>query len=254
MSEVTSDLSLLTGPFAALVLGLLGSPHCFAMCGGIVSAIDQAPAMAGGRAPSPFVRHLLYSAGRIASYSLAGLVVGAGGFALGTRLGPAGAGVLRTTLGCLMIALGIHLTGLWGGTAPVERAALALWRKWVPRSLFTGTRPRDLLGFGALWGWLPCGLVYGALAGAATTGSPLHGAVWMASFGLGTLPALLATGLLAERLRALTQREGLRRAAAVMLVVLGVWTIVGVHVVPHAEQRPGEHHRHASPGAAPLSR
>ncbi len=242
-----SEISLLAGPLAAATLGLLGSPHCFAMCGGIVAAIDQAPALAAGRAPPPLVRHLLYSTGRIASYSLAGLLVGAGGLALASLLGPGGVTGLRTAFGCLMIALGVHLTGHFDGATRIERAALTLWRRSVPRSLLSGTRTHELLGFGALWGWLPCGLVYGALASAATTGSALQGAAWMASFGLGTLPALLATGMLAERLRALTRRSGLRRAAGVMLLLFGLWTIAGAQLAHHAGHEAAEHPHFTAP-------
>lgn len=235
MTEGMGELSLLAAPVAAATLGLLGSPHCFAMCGGIVAAIDQAPALAGGAAPPPLVRHLLYSVGRIASYSLAGLLVGAFGFALSGWLGPSGVTALRSAFGCVMIALGIHLTGIWLATARIEQAALAFWRRRVPRSLITGSRPLELLGFGLIWGWLPCGLVYGALAGAATAGSGLQGALWMASFGVGTLPALLATGVLASRLRAATRRAGLRRAAGAMLVLFGLWTIAGAQLGQHGQ-------------------
>jgi sulfite exporter TauE/SafE len=76
---------------------------------------------------------------------------------------------------------------------------------------------------GLLWGWLPCGLVYGALAAAALAGSPARGAAAMLAFGLGTLPNLLAIGIAAARMRALAGSRVARFAAAGMLAGFGVY-------------------------------
>ncbi len=88
-----------------------------------------------------------------------------------------------------------------------------------------------------VWGWLPCGLVYSALAYAATSETPLQGAVLMAAFGLGTSPAMLISGFFSERARHLLQKKGVRQTMAIVMIVFGVWTIsVGVgHIQPSTE-------------------
>jgi hypothetical protein len=94
-----------------------------------------------------------------------------------------------------------------------------LARRLQPGRSFAGA-----LALGMLWGWLPCGLVYSALAFAVTAGDAWHGALLMAGFGLGTLPAMLATGLLAQRVTALGRVVASRRLAGAMLIACGVWT------------------------------
>jgi sulfite exporter TauE/SafE len=72
---------------------------------------------------------------------------------------------------------------------------------------------------GALWGWLPCGMVYSVLLTAMMAGSALSGAAVMLAFGLGTLPMLLSMGMLGAQLRGWIQRRPVRVASG--LVVLG---------------------------------
>jgi sulfite exporter TauE/SafE len=74
---------------------------------------------------------------------------------------------------------------------------------------------------GALWGWLPCGMVYGALVVALASGDPVSGALTMAAFGLGTLPNLLALGYAAGRLR--PRLGSIRIAASAVLVAFGIF-------------------------------
>ena len=83
--------------------------------------------------------------------------------------------------------------------------------------------PRALL-LGALWGWLPCGLVYSTLLWAASQGNAGYSAALMLAFGLGTWPVLLATGLAAERVNALLRRRSVRVAGGVLVMLFGVWT------------------------------
>ena len=98
------------------------------------------------------------------------------------------------------------------------------------------------LAAGALWGWLPCGLVYSMLTLALASGDPARGALVMAGFGLGTLPAVGGAGSAAAgALRRLRGGAG-QRAAGVLLAVFGVWTAIGA--LPH-----GDHPGHAAPAA-----
>jgi len=76
-----------------------------------------------------------------------------------------------------------------------------------------------------VWGWLPCGLVYGMLAAAAGMGGPARGAAFMAVFGLGTVPAVAGVSLASQRVAAWFG-AGRRRALGLLLAAFGTWTLV----------------------------
>jgi hypothetical protein len=86
------------------------------------------------------------------------------------------------------------------------------------------TLPRAL-GLGLVWGWLPCGLVYSVLLVAATSANALHGAMIMAAFGLGTMPAMIMTGLGAARLTQIMRRKSARIGLGLLIVALGLLTV-----------------------------
>lgn len=213
---------------SALLLGMLGGGHCIGMCGGLMGALTLAipPEQRQRR-----LRLLLaYNLGRIASYALAGLLLGGAGWALAS--GPA-ASVLRAIAGSLLVVMGLYLAGWWSGLTRIESLGRLLWRRLEPlarRLLPVGNARRALL-LGAIWGWLPCGLVYSTLLWAASQGDALRSAVLMLAFGLGTLPVLLATGLAAERLTALLRRRGIRIAGGLLVILFGLWTLPGPHQV-----------------------
>ncbi|MFK0314447.1 sulfite exporter TauE/SafE family protein [Pseudomonas sp. NPDC090233] len=218
------DLLPLLG--SALVLGLLGGGHCLGMCGGLMGALTLAipPEQRGRRA-----RLLLaYNLGRILSYACAGLLLGLAGWAVASS--PA-ALALRVVAALLLIAMGLYLAGWWSGLTRIEALGRGLWRHIQPvasRLLPVSSVPRALL-LGALWGWLPCGLVYSTLLWAASQGNAGYSAALMLAFGLGTWPVLLATGLAAERVNAILRRRSVRVAGGVLVMLFGVWTMPGPH-------------------------
>ncbi|MGE8388809.1 MAG: sulfite exporter TauE/SafE family protein [Pseudomonas sp.] len=218
------DLLPLLG--SALVLGLLGGGHCLGMCGGLMGALTLAipPEQRGRRA-----RLLLaYNLGRILSYACAGLLLGLAGWAVASS--PA-AMALRVVAALLLIAMGLHLAGWWSGLTRIEALGRGLWRHIQPmasRLLPVSSLPRALL-LGALWGWLPCGLVYSTLLWAASQGNAGYSAALMLAFGLGTWPVLLATGLAAEQVNSLLRRRSVRMAGGLLVILFGVWTLPGPH-------------------------
>lgn len=209
---------------SAVMFGLLGGGHCIGMCGGLMGALSL-----GIKNPQHRGRLLLaYNLGRIASYAVAGLLTGLLGHAVAN--GP-GAIVLRVIAALLLIAMGLYLAGWWNGLTHIERLGRGLWRYLQPlatRLLPITSLPRALL-VGALWGWLPCGLVYSILLWAAIQGNALTSAALMLAFGLGTLPVLLLTGLAAERTRTLLRKRGLRMAGGLLVMLFGVWSLPGPH-------------------------
>jgi sulfite exporter TauE/SafE len=217
----------------ALLIGLAGGVHCMAMCGGIVAALNLplAPTTLTSRRAN-FGHQLAYSAGRIASYTCAGAIAGAvGGLGLlYDDVLPARIALLVIANG-LVIMLGLYLAGLGTGILALERVGSVVWRGVVrigARIAPARTWPRALV-VGLAWGWIPCGLVYGALATALVSGSAARGAMVMAAFGLGTLPNLLAAGIAAASLQRLVRTPRVRLLAGIGVVLLGV---VGLARIP----------------------
>ncbi|MFW3895489.1 sulfite exporter TauE/SafE family protein [Pseudomonas bharatica] len=211
---------------SALILGLLGGGHCLGMCGGLMGALTLAipPEQRGRR-----LRLLIaYNLGRVLSYASAGLLLGLAGWALaGSPLATA----MRVLAALLLIAMGLYLAGWWSGLTRVEALGRGLWRHIQPvatRLLPVSSLPRALL-LGALWGWLPCGLVYSTLLWAASQDSAINSALLMLAFGVGTWPVLLATGLVAERSNALLRQRGVRIAGGLLVILFGLWTLPGPH-------------------------
>jgi sulfite exporter TauE/SafE len=230
---------------SALLLGAFGSVHCLGMCGGIAGAFGQTTATGSGRTVLP--RMSLYSFGRITSYSIAGAIVGLLGEAFTALTGLTV--FLRLLTGLLILACGLHVVGAWNGLAAIERVGMRFWRRLAPHAKRIGRPDRGwkIFALGLLWGWLPCGLVYAALLGAASTGSAPVGAAFMAAFGLGTLPALLAASGVGAGLGAFLGLRSARRGAGVLLLVFGMASIFGALMpLMHASATAGSGHAHHS--------
>ncbi|ROR34484.1 sulfite exporter TauE/SafE family protein [Inmirania thermothiophila] len=210
------------GPAAAVLLGLLGAGHCVGMCGGIAAAL--ALGAAPGRGPA-WVLQLGYGLGRVASYAAAGAVAGGLGATAAEAVTLDAARRLLQGVGALfLLGLGLHLGGWWAGLGRLEALGAVLWRRLEPaaRRLLPVRTPMQAVACGMVWGWIPCGLVYTALAGALAAGGAAGGAVWMAAFGLGTLPATLAAGLAGRGVAAFLARPAVRTAAALAVMGLGL--------------------------------
>lgn len=230
---------------AAALAGLLGSTHCLGMCGGVAMLSSR-------QAQSPQWRHAAaFNAGRIGSYALAGAFAGGIASQAGVLLPDTAVwgSVLRIATGLLMIAIGLHVAVGWAGLRRLERLGVPVWRRLGPLAarLDPGRSALHALAFGALWGWIPCGLVYSALLAALVSGGASAGAAIMLSFGLGTAPALVSLGMLGHRLRPLVRNASWRRVSGVLVVGLGVWTVAG------AVGMTTSHHAHHHPSDSALS-
>jgi sulfite exporter TauE/SafE len=207
-----SDIGLLS----VFIAGLLGGVHCVGMCGGIVSALslqsNKVRRTSSGKIGADMALHAAYNSGRIASYTLAGALAGMTG---------AGSVALANIM---LLVLGLYLAGVWRGLLQLERVGSVVWKQLQPLSknfLPVTTAPRAFM-LGTLWGWIPCGLVYSMLVVALASGSAQNGALVMLAFGLGTLPNLLAVGVMAARMRAWFRYPAVRIAAGTMVAAFGV--------------------------------
>ncbi len=211
----------------ALTIGLLGSTHCIGMCGGIVGALNTGLMESGQRSGvSLALHHLNYNAGRIASYAAMGAAVGIIGAQASKVDLATTVSIGKLIAGTFMIALGLYLAGWWQVLTSLEKAGAHLWRHIEPlgRRFLPVTSPTHAFGLGLVWGWLPCGLVYSALTLAMISASPLEGALTMLSFGLGTLPMLLAMGNVAGNLGSLARHPVTRRVAGAAIILFGVYS------------------------------
>jgi len=169
-------------------------------------------------------QHLLYNAGRISTYVFLGALLGGIGqmgiFLAGRKIAP----FFYLFASLMLIALGLYLMGSSRVFAPFEAVGASVWKRmshW-PEDLFRHVQLHSLICWLGL-GWLPCGLVYAALALALSSGSALKGAFLMLAFGLGTLPNLLLVGLVAEKFGVLTRHKGMRMGVALVVILLGVY-------------------------------
>jgi sulfite exporter TauE/SafE len=215
---------------AVFFVGLLGGVHCLGMCGSIVGILTGQLPKDGARWPF----HLAYNSGRIASYTVAGVLVGAIGQAGMLFRDAVPVQHLLFALSSLMlIALGLYLAGIWSMVRRIEQLGNVLWQRIQPltRFVFPITSPLRALLLGMLWGWLPCGLVYSVLVTALASGHPQSGALIMLAFGLGTLPNLLVIGLFWERCRRWVQSPRVRLFAGLIVMAFGVYGLVKVGYV-----------------------
>jgi uncharacterized protein len=250
--DIAMDLYL----FPVFLIGLLGSVHCIGMCGGIVSALSVAgdrkriPISIAGKSGQAFpvmamsriavaddaLRVLAYNTGRIASYATAGAI--AGGVAQGVRTL---AVMSSLQIGAywfanlMLIALGLYLMDAWRGLARLESIGHVVWRRVQPlvRHFLPMDNPGKAFALGALWGWVPCGMVYSVLLTAMLSGSAASGALTMVAFGAGTLPVLLTVGMFGSQVQAWSRQRKVRIAAGLIVLGFGVLGLVrATHGLP----------------------
>ena len=216
------------------IIGLVGSLHCAGMCGGIVSMLHAGQKISPEQnLRSAWIASMAFNGGRIMSYAIAGaLAASVGVSVLGLAGQELGHTVMQMLGGLFMIALGLYLTGWWNGLAVVERLGLRVWQKLSPiaRGVLPITSYIGALKAGALWGWLPCGLVYSALVLVMSSGDPLTGAAAMLAFGLGTLPMLAGIGIASERV-SISSKPLVRQSAGVMVMLFGVMVFTGTSLM-----------------------
>jgi hypothetical protein len=212
---------------AALIAGFAGSGHCLSMCGGIAGALAMRDDSAN-HASSRLTLALAYNVARVTSYTVAGALAGLLGQTLLRAVDVAPLSIaFRVLAGVIMIAAAGRLLFGWRLLDPLEAAGAGLWRRVMPAGGRVARRKglSGAIGLGLAWGWLPCGLTYSMLLLAATTASVTNGALVMAAFGVGTLPAMVSAMVAFERAaKLLASRATLRSAAGMLLLAFGVWT------------------------------
>ena len=202
----------------ALLMGLAGGPHCIAMCGAACAGIGNA---AGARKTTAL---WTFQAGRLASYSALGAVVAASMQGLGWLTTQTAA--LRpvwTLFHVAVVVMGLMLAVLARQPVWLDGTARRVWSR--VRALHAAWGRGAPLAIGALWAFMPCGLLYSAVLVAALSGGVLEGALTMALFAVGGSVSLLIGPWLLLRLRGGASGEWGIRLAGLALAVTSGWAL-----------------------------
>jgi len=203
-------------------LGAFG--HCIGMCGGIVIAYSSRKVDAEWSNMMQGFAHLVYSFGRITTYVMLGVIFGAiGGVAQFNGYTTA---ALTIVAGIFMILAGLSLLGKLDFLTKLEHSFSG--SKWYQDAFRQILQSKSLYSFyilGLLNGLLPCGLVYFFAVTAASTGSPLWGALVMFIFGLSTIPALFSLGYFTQLLTKSSLRKKMMNLASIIVILFGIYTI-----------------------------
>jgi sulfite exporter TauE/SafE len=225
------------GYAALFIIGLITSVHCVAMCGGI--NLSQTLAPASPATPVRLVPSVLYNAGRVASYTLVGAIVGAAGSAI--TVSGRFQGAVQLAAGLCMAVMGGNMLGLFPALPRLAAALRAKIR--LPQALSRSTSQRRKttrrpLIVGLLNGLMPCGPLQAMQLFALSTGSALGGAAAMFIFSAGTVPLMFGFGALGSVLSGSSRGRGFAQAAAragaVLVTVLGLsmcangWSLGGL--------------------------
>ena len=203
-----------------LVIGLLTSVHCIAMCGGL----NLSQTLGGGETAPASVYTLLlpgilYNGGRLVSYTATGVLVGA----LGSVITVSGRfqGVVQLAAGVFMVIMGLNMLGLF----PVLRRFSPRMPKVFTARIDEQKTGRGPLVVGFLNGLMPCGPLQAMQLYALSTGSPIRGGVSMFLFCLGTIPLMFALGAISSALSGAKGQVFSRRVmqtGAVLVTALGL--------------------------------
>ena len=216
---------------AALILGIAASGHCLVMCGGISSALGLASAgSSNGRPRLSFI--VCYQIGRVASYAIAGALAGG---AVGYFIDWLAMDAVRQGLRVLSATALVVAALVAFGTLrdPGSRVGQLLWRRIAPlgQRFLPVTNAGRALGFGMLWGWMPCGFAYTVILIAALEQDALRAAATMLAFGMGTAPTMIALAYGARQAASLASGGATRRVAGTVLICSAALTLFAPQIV-----------------------
>lgn len=222
---------------AAFSMGLFGSPHCLGMCGGIVTAFGLSMQHVSDSKKNGLI--LTYHFGRLISYSLLGLIASVVGVAIFQSIMSNSAP--RIVLGAVLVLIGLAMLGL-PLFNQLEKFGMRFWQSLAPlrKKVFPIDSFGKALFAGLLWGFLPCGLVYGALMMAIAGNNIATGAALMFVFGLGTMPMLIATQKTVGMLQSSIKNFRLRQINAVIMMLSGL-AVIFIPMMMHHNHNQGSH-------------
>ena len=198
---------------AALVLGLAGSLHCVGMCGPLVMS------MPFRQANDEKLAVVFYQTGKAITYSLLGLVAGYIGKGFAFFQWQQALSIIAGTV-LLLLTFLPYLKQKIQLLQPVQQAITRLFQLLEKRNNL-----HYFFLFGLMNGFLPCGLVYSALAAAMVTATPWHGMLFMFFFGIGTMPSLTAVIFFQHKV-GISVRRYLFKSSYYIAILIGVLLIL----------------------------
>lgn len=235
-------------------IGLASSFHCMGMCGGIVGAFsfNVRPGVGDGALKKlPLIA--AFNLGRIGSYVLAGVLIGTiSQLSVESFRSPLAFSLLQQFAAVILIAIGFYIAGWFPQFTQIERVGSIIWSRLEPigRRFVPIDHAGQALMFGAIWGWLPCGMVYSMLLMALTSGDVWRGGVFMLAFGLGTLPAMIGAGMFAGLMRDLAKVKVFKKLVGISLILIAAATLVKFQVLAGGTGDI-DHSAHHHPAAQP---
>jgi sulfite exporter TauE/SafE len=169
-----------------------------------------------------------YNLGRIFSYMLAGLIIGLIESIITMPLGEEhGHQILKIISALIITGAGFYIAGWFPSFAYIEKTGSRFWKTIEPygRKLIPVATLKQAFLFGMVWGWIPCGLVYTALALAATSGDIVTSALSMLAFGLGTLPAVMGVGLVSSFISRISSLRTTKQVIGMLLVLVAIISV-----------------------------
>ncbi len=206
-------------------IAFLGSfGHCIGMCGGIVLAYTTIKIEPSSSKVSQSAAHLLYSLGRVLTYTTLGAIFGAlGGVATFSNNAN---GLLLIIAGIVMVLAGLSLMGKIKFLTIIEHSfSSSSIYKSAFKKVLNSKSNLSFFVLGMLNGLLPCGFVYFFAITAASTADPLYGAIVMAIFGLSTIPAMFGLGFLASLASATSFRNMMMSLSSIAVILYGTYTV-----------------------------
>jgi hypothetical protein len=211
--------------------GALASLHCIGMCGAVVLAYSmqvQTGVPPRSRVAAGILRHGTYNGGRVLSYAALGALLSAAGLRL-AWVRSAG-DYVSIAAGAVMVVAGVAMLGWLRIPSRISLGRSGGLVTRIHARLLRGASPVRTLALGLLTPLLPCGMLYGILAKAATAETVGAGALTMAVFALGMTPSLSALGGFSS-LFSVRMRKGAERLAAASIILMGIVLLLrGLHI------------------------
>lgn len=216
-------------PIAGMLLGLSSSLHCFGMCSGIAASLGLvANRNSMNSAQAVVLNNLILHSGRIAGYMVAGATVGAmGSGVFGLFDHSLMRALLRWAAAASLGWVGLSMVNVLPFPSLLLRFGSVIGRA-INYIVLNAHVPAPMGAFfaGALWGFLPCAMIYAALFYATLTASALAGTVVMLGFAIGTMPSLLSAALGLSLLRNAASSHWLRNVVGIAIVALGIFSVL----------------------------
>ncbi len=215
-----------TADFITIIsIAFLGSfGHCIGMCGGIVLAYSTIKIEPASSKFSKSTAHLLYSFGRVSTYTILGAIFGTLGSVI--QFSNTSRGVVLIIVGVAMILAGLSLMGKLKFLTIIEHSfSSSHLYKVTFKKILNSKSNASFFALGMLNGLLPCGFVYFFAITAAGTADPFLGALVMAIFGMSTIPAMFGVGFLASLASATSFRNMMMSLSSIAVLLYGAFTI-----------------------------